>query len=146
MENLEGLTAIAKPKCINVGGLLKEVGGPRENSSQKDLSLGNQTHNLLGEVTVSPAVWFHHMTSTGLGKAVHYHRLFCLIVALAVLPHAVPHTPSVLDFSNRRAEFIMARYLAGSRCVNTGVPNNANQACISFNSCWLSATALSHQL
>lgn len=97
----------------------------------------------------SPAVWFYHMTSTGLGEAVDHCRLFCLIVALAALPLPLllPHTPSVSGFLRKRhVEFIMARYLAGSSCVNTGVPNNANQVCISFNSCWLSATALSHQL
>lgn len=96
-----------------------------------------------GDSVTSCLVWasrFHNLTSTDLGKAVHCCGLFCLIVALAFFP------PAFLDFSSRHVEFIMASYLAGSGCVNTGVPNNANQACISFNSCWLAAEALSHQL
>lgn len=134
---------------------LREVGEPGENPCRcreirqtphrKTPGPGKEPTTLLvwGDSQASCLVWdsrFHNLTSTGLGKAAHCCGLFCLIVALASFP------PVFLDFSNRHVEFIMAGYLAGSHCVNTGVPNNANQACISFNSCWLTVKALSHQL
>lgn len=117
----------------------------RQTPHRKTPGPGMEPTTLLvwGDSQTSCLVWasrFHNLTSTGLGKAAHCCGLFCLVVALAFFP------PVFLDFSNRHVEFIMAGYLAGSHCVNTGVPNIANQACISFNSCWLTVKALSHQL